>query len=29
VADATELNDFPVDNLDDIEPFDEIEVLDG
>jgi putative transposase len=29
VADATELNDFPVGNLDDIEPFDEIEVLDG
>jgi putative transposase len=29
VADATDLNDFPVDNLDDIEPFDEIEVLDG
>jgi putative transposase len=29
VADLAELNDFPVDNLDDIEPFDEIEVLDG
>jgi hypothetical protein len=29
VAASTELNDFPVDNLDDIEPFDEIEVLDG
>ncbi len=29
VADSTELNDFPVDTLDDIEPFDEIEVLDG
>jgi hypothetical protein len=29
VADATALHDFPVDTLDDIEPFDEIEVLDG
>jgi putative transposase len=29
VAYSTELNDFPGDNLDDIEPFDEIEVLDG
>jgi putative transposase len=29
VAASTELNAMPVDNLDDIEPFDEIEVLDG
>jgi putative transposase len=29
VAASAELNEFPVDNLDDIEPFDEIEVLDG